>query len=214
MSYGRHMSVNFWWNNAKDVRRLEDVCVVPDSSWGDVGPGEGEGEGLMEGASEECEVAGEATGGRGGDGGGDRPARAAKKCRGGGGSVDAALAAARLAAVDFGVPATMSVGGLRCHPSGNGGYLLRSALLHGRPHYARRISAALTLHLYWRTPDSLGGETGAWVIDEKADSGIAPIGRQSNDETPATAHPEIWDEVCGEEWEDSWLTVANDIEAV
>ena len=70
----------------------------------------------------------------------------------------------------------MSVGGLRCHPNGNGDYLLRAALLHGRPHYARRVSAALTLNLYWRTPASLGGSLGAWVIDEKTDSDIARIG--------------------------------------
>jgi hypothetical protein len=176
MSYGRHMSVNFWWNNAKDVRRLEDVCVVPNSSWGDWGTGEGAG--LVEGASEECEAAREATGeGEATDGrGGDRPPRAAKKCRGGGGGVDAALAAARLAALELRVAAAVSVGGLRCHPNGNGDYLLRAALLHGRPHYARRVSAALTLNLYWRTPASLGGSLGAWVIDEKTDSDIARIG--------------------------------------
>jgi hypothetical protein len=44
-------------------------------------------------------------------------------------------------------PATVTVGGLTCHTSANGVYLLQPAPLNGRPHYYATVGGGW--HLYW-----------------------------------------------------------------
>eukprot|EP01052_Picozoa_sp_SAG31_P015222 SAG31_NODE_973_length_10632_cov_7.175622_4_plen_1204_part_00 len=202
-SYGQHASINFWWENqlplqpqqnhaAFSVQYSAPVCDIPPEMW-------------LGSHSASVERNGNNT---------STPGRT--NCR-------VARMQAHQAGLKYGISPILVVSGLRCHHSAIGEYLLEPFLLNNRPHYTRAISAldALhtngsfpKLHLYWRSPSALGHSVGAWVIDERAEeTRTARIGRRSNDFTPAsrntakTSQWQLWDEVCADEWQDSWLTV-------
>eukprot|EP01043_Picozoa_sp_COSAG02_P024811 COSAG02_NODE_1371_length_13018_cov_6.783265_2_plen_789_part_00 len=101
-------------------------------------------------------------------------------------------------------PRTVTVSGLRCHPTANAVYTLQPALLNSRPHYA----TANSRHLYWAS-DSYGDR---WYLDDDTGNDSIVGYLDSVADSPPTGLV-AWREFCNQEWGDTLLTVVAHLSA-
>eukprot|EP01047_Picozoa_sp_COSAG01_P072605 COSAG01_NODE_11590_length_1898_cov_1.226793_1_plen_458_part_01 len=98
---------------------------------------------------------------------------------------------------------SVTVAGLRCHPSANAVYTLQPAPLHGKPHWA---TADGVWQLYWAN-DRFGKR---WYLDTDTDNSACGIYTDSTADAPPGG---TWREYCTGKWGISALTLTAPLSA-